>query len=51
MSICLPYLPIWEWDGIGDMIAAAAVFFWIILALLTATEGDKNEKETRFHKA
>lgn len=51
MSICLPYLPIWEWDGTGDVIAAAAVFFWIILALLTATKGGKNEKETRFHKA
>lgn len=49
MSICLPYLPIWEWDGTGDMIAAAGVFFWIVLALLIATGGG-HESKTRFHK-
>lgn len=51
MSICLPYLPIWEWDGTGDIIAATAVFFWMILAVLAATEGGSRESKTRFHRA
>lgn len=51
MSICLPYLPIWEWDGTGDMIAATAVFFWMILAVLIATEGGSRESKTRFYRA
>lgn len=50
MSICLPYLPFWEWDGTGDMIAGTAVFFWIVLALLIATGGG-HESKTRFHRA
>lgn len=48
LSICLPYLPIWEWDGAGDMTAATAIFFWIILTVLTVTEGGIRESKSRF---
>lgn len=51
LSICLPYLPIWEWDGTQDMISAAAIFFWIILTVLTVTEGGIRESKSRFHRA
>lgn len=51
LSICLPYLPIWEWNGFGDMTAATAIFFWIILTVLTVTEGGCRESKSRFHRA
>ena len=38
IAVCIPWLPIWQWDGTGDRIGATAVFFLIALALLTATE-------------
>lgn len=42
ISICLPFLPFWEWDGTGEMLVAAAVFYWITLAIMVATENKED---------
>lgn len=50
IAICLPYLPIWQWDGTGDRIGSAAVFFLIALAVLTVTEkgGEHGQRNTDY---
>lgn len=50
ISICLPFLPFWEWDGTGEMLVAAAVFYWITLALLVATERGRQSNEEKADK-
>lgn len=50
ISICLPFLPFWEWDGTGEMLVAAAVFYWITLAIMIATERGKQSNEEKVDK-
>ena len=47
IGLSVPYLPFWEWDGTGDIISAAGIFFFISLALLAVTGGN-HEKGARF---
>lgn len=44
------FVPIWEWDGEGEMLVAAAVFYLITLALLVATERGRQSNEEKADK-
>lgn len=50
ISASIPFFPFWEWDGEGEMIVAAAVFYWITLALLIATERGRQSNEEKADK-
>ena len=50
ISICFPFLPFWQWDGEGEMLVAAAIFYLITLALLVATERGRQSNEEKADK-